>query len=159
MNNNEIFKQIEGFNNYKVSNLGYVINKKNKILKTCISNRGYLMVQLYDKNIRRIFNLHKLIAETFLIKENENYEIDHINGDKKDNKIENLRFCSRSENLKNRKIFYRKTSTQTGEHHIYKNKNSFTLLIRHNKCNHRSTHKDLNEAINKRDELINNINK
>lgn len=158
MNNNEIFKTIEGFENYKASSLGYIINKKNKILKPFFSNRGYLVVQLSNKLYRRSFNLHKLIAETFLIKENEKDEIDHINNNKQDNRLENLRYCSRSDNLKNRPIFYKKSSPLSGEHHIYKKNKKFLVLIRHNKLNHSSTHKDINEAIKIRDELINNIN-
>jgi len=158
MSNNEIFKTIEGYNNYKVSNLGYVINKKNKIIKSCISNRGYKLVALYDKKIRKIFNLHKLIAQTFLIKENENDEVDHINGNKNDNRLENLRFCTKSENLKNRPIFYKKISTISGEHHIYIKNNRFNVIFRHNKLKHFSSYTDLNEAIKKRDELIKNMN-
>lgn len=158
MTNNEIFKIVENFNNYVVSNLGYIKNHKTgRILKTPLCKNGYPMVNLSNKNIKKTFYLHSIVANSFLNKENEKYEIDHIDGNKVNNKLDNLRFVNHSENQKNRKIYcFKKKLPASGHHHIYLINKYFIVWFRHNKLNHWSCHKTLESALVKRDEVYNN---
>lgn len=109
-NTNEIWKVIENYPNYEVSNLGRVRNIQTKhILNPRITNRGYYRVALYDGNKTFInkrhgkdIPIHLLVLSAFVPKPKGNYEVDHINLNKFDNRLENLRWVTRKENLKSR---------------------------------------------------------
>jgi hypothetical protein len=85
--------------NYEVSNLGNVRSTITKnILKTCLRN-GYLSLTICNINIKKTYNVHQLIALIFLgKKDNDQIIINHKNGDKIDNKIENLEYITYKEN-------------------------------------------------------------
>ena len=92
----EIFKDVPNYEGiYKVSNLGNVKSLKwNKeiIMKQGISSR-YLAVNLRKENISKIYRVHVLVAMTFLnYKPNgkQDFVIDHKNGVRTDNRLENL---------------------------------------------------------------------
>ena len=87
----ETWKKIS--NNYQVSNLGRVKNKKGQILKPYISSTGYLKVRLDNGKQEYV---HRLVATAFC--ENKGNCVDHINGNKKDNRAENLEWVSPKEN-------------------------------------------------------------
>jgi hypothetical protein len=98
----EIWKVIPGFPKYEISSLGRVKNAGNKnILKQYIYN-GYLRVGLYnDTSHSTDCILHRLLALTFLANSEKYNCVDHINGDKLDNSLTNLRWCSYSTSNKN----------------------------------------------------------
>ena len=90
---------------YEVSNLGNVRNKKTKaVLATEDTGNGYLYVglQMPDGSYKKA-RVHRLVAITFLEFERteERNEVDHINGCKTDNYVENLRWCTHKENMNN----------------------------------------------------------
>jgi len=87
--------------NYEVSSLGNVRSTTTKrILKTCLRN-GYLSLTICIDNTKKTYNVHQLIALMFLgKKENDNIIVNHKNGDKIDNKIENLEYITYKENTK-----------------------------------------------------------
>ena len=95
---NEIWKEVEGYEGiYYVSNLGRVHNKR-KIMKTYVINSGYLCIDL-TVNKRKTKNLvHRLVAKAFVENNNSYTEVNHINEDKKDNRAENLEWCTSSLN-------------------------------------------------------------
>ena len=119
----EIWKDIEGYEGYQVSNLGRVksldrIDSNNHslkgvILKPYISNSGYLLVGLYKQQKRDRKLLHRLVAEAFIPNPENKPEIDHINTIKTDNTVflnedgsinyekTNLRWTTRKENINN----------------------------------------------------------
>ncbi|MGL5711089.1 MAG: NUMOD1 domain-containing DNA-binding protein [Cetobacterium sp.] len=74
------------------------IFKKRKLYKN--KKNGYLYVGLTINNIRKTYRAHKIIALCFLKKENESDIVMHINNIKTDNRIENLKYGSVSENTK-----------------------------------------------------------
>ena len=100
----EIFKDIEGSNEiYQVSNLGrvksYNQNKDGKIFNPIACSNGYQMVRLRG-SIQKICLIHRLVAKAFLPNPENKKEINHINGIKTDNRLENLEWATRTENMR-----------------------------------------------------------
>ena len=103
----EIWRDIDGFDGYQVSNLGNVrsLNYNGtgnvQLLKPSLSgpNRGYksISMQVADKVIRR--NVHRLVARAFIPNPNDLPEINHIDEDGTNNKVNNLEWCDRIYNL------------------------------------------------------------
>ena len=99
----EIWKEIEGFEDYKISNFGRVMSFKNngqKILKYADSGRGYDSVWLRSKEKSRRYTIHRLIATHFIENPQHLPEVNHIDGNKKNNSISNLEWISGIDNLK-----------------------------------------------------------
>ena len=100
----EEYRQIEGYDNYSVSNIGNVRNNKTgRILKSFPNSDGYLLVDLYKEGKSKTHKIHRLVATSFLENIDNLPEVDHINQIKYDNRIENLRWCSHSNNCRNQK--------------------------------------------------------
>lgn len=93
---------------YYVSNLGNVkrdpkskYNHKNKqYIKPYINNKGYLCVNLYKNSKVHKFQVHRLIAMYFIHNPSNLPEVNHIDGDKLNNAIPNLEWCTREHNMK-----------------------------------------------------------
>lgn len=101
MDNQEIWKNIieyEGL--YQISNLGNVKSvKKDKIMKVGINNFGYKRLWLSKENKSKGFLLHRLIAIHFIPNPDNLSEVNHKDADKLNNSINNLEWCSHSENM------------------------------------------------------------
>ena len=94
---------ILNFDNYQIFEDGRVWSKKmRKYLKPFKDSRGYLFVYIKDNN-GKYYNkrIHRLIAEAFIPNPDNKPYIDHINTDKTDNRIKNLRWATMSENNNN----------------------------------------------------------
>ena len=106
----EIWKDIEGYEGlYQVSNMGRVKslgngssnNSKEKILKERNRNKkGYKMVALYKAN-KKEFSIHRLVAQAFIPNPKNKPCIDHIDTNPSNNRVENLRWATYKENIKN----------------------------------------------------------
>ena len=90
---------------YKNGDIESCIFKKKKILKPSMNKFGYLEILLRTKGVKNVkhFKLHRLIAIYFIPNPDNKELIDHIDGNKLNNSIENLRWCNRQENNLNRK--------------------------------------------------------
>lgn len=92
----ELFKIIKEFPQYQISNLGNIKNSKGELLVIGgrKSNSGYIQVRLYHNKKYCYRYLHRLLAETFIPNPNNYRTINHINGNKLDNRISNLEWAS-----------------------------------------------------------------
>lgn len=90
----------EEFPNYEVSNLGRVRNKITKhIMSGFKTHYGYIAVRLHNNKIQKDKLVHRLVTETFLSNPLNLTDINHIDGDKTNNKLTNLEWCNRSYNI------------------------------------------------------------
>lgn len=103
----EIWKDIDGYPNYQVSNMGrvkslnYKRTGKEKILKLNKHKFGYFMVSLRKNGITSKICVHRLVAKAFIPNPENKPEIDHINTNQSDNRVENLRWVTSKENSNN----------------------------------------------------------
>jgi hypothetical protein len=90
---------------YEVSTDGQVRNRTTGKLLKCSGNPdGYLLFVCYKDGQKNTTKLHRAIAITFLENPENKPTIDHINRDRKDNRLENLRWATRSEQSRNQTI-------------------------------------------------------
>ena len=121
---------IEGENtNYLISDDGRLFNKKtNKFLKGSINSTGYRVYQLTVNGKYYNFLCHRLVAEYFLPNQ-ENYPVvHHIDGNKLNNKVENLKWVSFSDNLQESYLMGRrntKNQSYITENELNKYKDKF----------------------------------
>lgn len=103
----EIWKYIPGFDNaYQVSNLGRVKSMnynhtgKEKLRKLDLKKTGYQQVELFKNRKPKVCLVHRLVAITFIPNPENKKEVNHINGIKDDNRVENLEWVTPSENVR-----------------------------------------------------------
>lgn len=103
----EIWKDIKGYEGkYQISNTGFVKSLnfnhtgKEKILKNKVNRRGYCYVTIYQNGKQNYPGIHRLVAETFIPNPNQLEQVNHIDGNKENNNIENLEWCTQTENIR-----------------------------------------------------------
>ena len=96
----EVWKGVKEYPNIEVSNFGRLRNKKtNRILKQSVSEWGYKYVHLFNGHHANKY-VHKLVAEAFLPNPEKKPQVNHIDGNKFNNNLENLEWVTYSENNK-----------------------------------------------------------
>lgn len=117
----EIWKDVVGYEGiYQVSNYGkvksltretkvkrgnetYILPVKGRQMKPIIRQHGYLGVQLWGRGGRtrgfKTFSVHRLVAEAFIPNPNNYPEVNHIDEDKTNNRVENLEWCTHKQNM------------------------------------------------------------
>lgn len=104
----EIWKTIKGFENYKVSNTGKVYSlDKNKVMKPYKINSGYHIVYLSGGEERSVYLVHRLVALTFIESPLNKEQVNHIDGNKLNNNVDNLEWNTASENINHNKVLGR----------------------------------------------------
>lgn len=97
----EIFKEIPGYKNYKISNLGNVLATSRRIhvvMKLRRGNSGYYQVNLFSGKKARTFLIHRLVAMRFVDGYSEGLEVNHIDGNKLNNCFTNLEWVTKKQN-------------------------------------------------------------
>ena len=117
----EEWKTIIDFPGYQISNQGRVRRTKasrrlgyQRILSQKLDRDGYFQVHFSHNNESFDRTVHRLIALAFIPRVPNKPTVDHINGDRADNRVENLRWASSLEQANNRRGF----ETNTGEKYI-----------------------------------------
>ena len=122
----EIWKDIEGYESYyQVSNLGrikslkcwagYLYVDRVKILKNILSKRGYYVVRLFKNKKGKNFYVHTLVAKTFIPNPYNKKYVDHINTNRLDNKVDNLKWVTMTENNNNKITKHKMSMAKKGK--------------------------------------------
>ena len=114
--------EIQGYPNYLIFPEGYVVNSKGKILKTNLTTNGYDGITLYNQGKGKTINIHRLVAEHYIPNPENKPEVDHIDRNKLNNDVINLRWATRSENEQNKDI--KSTNTSGIKNISYDKKNN-----------------------------------
>ncbi len=113
--NIEQWALIDGYDNYEISSFGRVRNNKtSRIMQLYNTNDGYVYAVLCKEGKRKFFRVHRLIGFAFLEKKDEDVEVDHIDHNRANNMITNLRWATKSINQKNQSISTKNTSGTQG---------------------------------------------
>ncbi len=101
-----MFETLKGFPTYEISREGKIRNRSTKRELKLIDDGQYVRVNLYrNKNFNK--RLHRLLAIQFIPNPNDYPFVDHIDRDKKNNSLDNLRWCNARTNQRNRSIIQR----------------------------------------------------
>jgi len=99
----EMFLPIDGYDNYFISNFGNVKNSKtNRIINQYNHPQGYKLVSLKNNGKWKMFRVHRLVGNAFLENPDNKPMIDHIDENKSNNNVKNLRWATRNDNGCNR---------------------------------------------------------
>ena len=93
----EHWRDVPNHSDYLVSDMGVIINKKTKLILRYTDRHGYKRINLQGNT----YGVHLLVWRAFKGEIPKKMQIDHINGIRDDNRLENLRLVSGSENMKN----------------------------------------------------------
>lgn len=121
----EIWKRIPGYSLYEISNMGRLktFNWKGcgrtAIMKPALDVNGYYRTMLKRDSDGKIgtVKVHRLVAITFIPNPENKPQVNHINAIRNDNRVENLEFCTQSENIKH--SFNIGMSCNKGENHPF----------------------------------------
>ena len=153
-----MWKDIEEFEGrYQINEIGQIQNVKSlRVLSPSVDCDGYLQIGLRKLGNRKKlwFRIHRLVVIAFNEKP-ENWkelQIDHIDRNKLNNSISNLRWVTSLENNGNRQETCWKTNL-TGEIYITKYRNGYMVRINRSDLKHKSWHKTFEDAVKIRDSI------
>ena len=97
----ENYKVIKDYPDYAITRDGEVCNlKTNRKLKPYKDRTGYICLNITRRSSKIHFKIHRLVAVAYIDNINNYPQVNHINGIKADNRVENLEWCTPSQNIK-----------------------------------------------------------
>jgi hypothetical protein len=146
---------IQGYPGYLIYDDGRVWSNKGKgrFLKHAKNRQGYHRLELRGDGERKTFSVSRLVAQHYIPNPDGKPEVDHINRDKDNNHVSNLRWATRLENCDNKGIYRTNTS---GHEHIFYLKSSERWVFQYYKRGHKiyKRFKTFDEAIAFKDEYL-----
>lgn len=132
----EIWKTIENYPDYQVSNLGRIKSLKfgrERVLKQAKNTQGYYFVILYQNKKQKIYRVHKLVALHFIPNPQNLPQIDHIDTNRQNNYVSNLRWVTNKENCNNpiTKIKYSKANKGKNKGRVLSQETKDKMSIAH----------------------------
>jgi len=148
--------EVKDYENYLIYDDGRVYSKyKNRFLKPALDNYGYYKVHLFKDGKKKKFRIHRLIALHYIPLIDGKDIVDHIDQNKTNNDISNLRWVNHSENKINTPIY--KNNKCCHKNIGITKSNTYRVEINRNcKLVYDKTFKTLDEAIIARDNFIQN---
>lgn len=147
----EKWRPIQDFPDYEVSSAGRV-RRGERERTAYIGKRGYLTLELWKNNRRKHKTIHTLVAEAFLPNPDNKPQVDHINRNRLDNRLENLRWATNEDNNQNKTYV---ATTNTGHLYIHRLPyGAFYLQIKHRNFKFRKVFTDLDDALLNREEIL-----
>ena len=146
--------EIPEYETYAITKEGVVSNiKTGRILKQTLTNKKYLRVGLRKNNKQIMLGVHRLVALTYLPNPNNYPIIDHIDRNKQNNNLENLRWASASMNSSNCDI---RITNKLGEKNIHMSIDNYyrVKITRDKNIVYEKNFSNLQEAISNRDNFL-----
>lgn len=126
----EIWKPIPDFDVYEVSNRGEVRNKKTGHIKSPVFVHGYLCVTLFGNGRAVRTGVHRLVANAFISNVDNKPQVNHKDGDKSNNAVENLEWVTASENQLHMYRVLKRKCGMSGKHHSEEAKKKMSVAAR-----------------------------
>ena len=142
-----VWLPIKDYPNYEVSICGSVRNFTTKrILKPGLSTNGYYSIVLCKNNIHKTHYIHHLVCKTFIPNVGNKKCIDHVDSNRLNNTISNLRWASHQDNNRNRQLSSKNTSGIKGVDWYKQTKKWRAQIKINNKCFHIGYFTNLDDA-------------
>jgi len=147
----EEWRNIPGYEDYQISSFGHV-RRNGKVLKPTLTTTGYYRISLC-RSIKKDYRIHRLVALAFIPNPENKLDVDHKDGNRLNNKLDNLRWATRSENLLNPNML--RYPGVLGEKYISYTGTAFGVKIQRIKqVVYRKVFPTLREAIEARDNFL-----
>lgn len=122
----ETWKMIDGFEKYSVSDTGNIRNNQTgKLLKGVMDDKGFIVVTLYGET-KRTVSIHKLVAQAFIPNIEHKLTVLHIDSDKTNNDVSNLKWTNHKAHRKHKPI----VASKDGIEHIFKTQSECAEVLK-----------------------------